>query len=134
MDLAHSTLKRIARSRPGEIGASPWSFGGFFCLPCGYYVLRPLRDKMGVQGGVENLPWLFSATFAAMLAVVPAFGFAASRLPRRRLVPWVYFFFITNLLVFHVLFLVGFAPAAAARAFFVWVSVFICSWCRSSGA
>jgi AAA family ATP:ADP antiporter len=40
---------------------------------------------MAVQGGVENLPWLFSATFAAMLLTVPAFGFAAARLPRRRL-------------------------------------------------
>jgi AAA family ATP:ADP antiporter len=42
---------------------------------------------MGVQGGVENLPWLSSATFAAMLLTVPVFGFAAARLPRRRLVP-----------------------------------------------
>ena len=124
MHLAHSTLKRIARARRGEVGASLWSFAGFFCILCGYYVLRPLRDEMGVQGGVENLPWLFSATFAAMLAVVPAFGFAASRLPRRRLVPWAYFFFITNLLVFYVLFSVDFAPSAVARAFFVWVIVF----------
>ena len=124
MDLAHSALRRIVRAGHGEIGVSLWSFAGFFCLLCGYYVLRPLRDEMGVQGGVENLPWLFSATFAAMLAVVPAFGFAASRLPRRRLVPWVYFFFIANLLVFYALFSTGFAPPAVARAFFVWVSVF----------
>jgi hypothetical protein len=41
---------------------------------------------MGVQGGVENLPWL-SATFAAMLLTSPVFGFAAARLPWRRLVP-----------------------------------------------
>lgn len=124
MDLAHSALRRIVRAGHGEIGVSLWSFAGFFCLLCGYYVLRPLRDEMGVQGGVENLPWLFSATFAAMLAVVPAFGFAASRLPRRRLVPWAYFFFIANLLVFYALFSTGFAPPAVARAFFVWVSVF----------
>jgi AAA family ATP:ADP antiporter len=108
----------------GEMGASLWSFACFFCLLCGYYVLRPLRDEMGVQGGVENLPWLFSATFAAMLAVVPVFGFAASRLPRRRLVPWTYLFFITNVLAFYGLFSTGVAPAAVARAFFVWVSVF----------
>ncbi|HUL90961.1 MAG TPA: MFS transporter [Burkholderiales bacterium] len=124
MDLAHSALRRIARARPDEIGPSLWSFAGFFCLLCGYYVLRPLRDEMGVQGGVENLPWLFSATFAAMLAVAPVFGFAASRLPRRRLVPWAYLFFVANLLVFYALFSVGYAPPAVARAFFVWVSVF----------
>ena len=124
LDLTPSALRRIAGARPDEIGTSLWSFAGFFCLLCGYYVLRPLRDEMGVQGGVENLPWLFSATFAAMLAIVPAFGFAASRLPRRRLVPWAYLFFITNLLVFYALFSIGFAPPAVARAFFVWVSVF----------
>jgi len=118
------SLTRIARIDPGEIGAALWSFACFFCLLCGYYVLRPLRDEMGVQGGVENLPWLFSATFAAMLAVVPVFGFAASRLARRRLVPWTYLFFITNVLGFYGLFSTGVAPPAVARAFFVWVSVF----------
>jgi len=124
LDLAYATLKRIARTERGELGISLWSFACFFCVLCGYYVLRPLRDEMGVQGGVENLPWLFSATFAAMLAVVPAFGFAASRLRRRLLVPWTYLFFIANVLVFYGLFSEGIAPAAVARVFFVWVSVF----------
>jgi len=124
MGLAHPMLTRIARIERGEFGPSLWAFACFFCVLCGYYVLRPLRDEMGVQGGVENLPWLFSATFAAMLAVVPVFGFAASRLPRRRLVPWTYLFFIANVVVFYFLFSKGVAPSAVARAFFVWVSVF----------
>lgn len=50
------TLSRLAGAEPGEIGVSCWSFACFFCLVCGYYVLRPLRDEMGVQGGVGNLP------------------------------------------------------------------------------
>jgi ATP:ADP antiporter, AAA family len=124
LDFAYATLKRIAPAGRGELGISLWSFACFFCVLCGYYVLRPLRDEMGVQGGVENLPWLFSATFAAMLAVVPVFGFAASRLRRRLLVPWTYLFFIANVLVFYGLFSKGIAPAAVARVFFVWVSVF----------
>ncbi|HET7766677.1 MAG TPA: MFS transporter [Burkholderiales bacterium] len=117
-------LSRIAGAEPGEIGVSCWSFACFFCLLCGYYVLRPLRDEMGVEGGVENLPWLFSVTFVAMLAVVPVFGFAASRLPRRRLVPWSYLFFIVNVLAFYALFSGGAHARAVAQAFFVWVSVF----------
>ena len=124
MVIAESALSRIARAKQGETRASLWSFACFFCVLCGYYVLRPLRDEMGVQGGVENLPSLFSATFAAMLAVVPIFGFAASRLSRRRLVPWSYLFFIANVLVFYALFSAGVWPSAVARAFFVWVSVF----------
>jgi len=124
LDLAHSALTRFARIERGEAGASWLSFACFFCVLCGYYVLRPLRDEMGVQGGVENLPWMFSATFAAMLAVVPLFGFAASRLARRRLVPWTYLFVIANGLVFYALFSEGVAPPGVARTFFVWVSVF----------
>jgi AAA family ATP:ADP antiporter len=119
-----TALTLVLRAERGETGPSLWSFACFFCVLCGYYVLRPLRDEMGVQGGVENLPWLFSATFAAMCAAVPLFGFAASRLPRRRLVPWTYLFFVANVLVFYALFASGAAPSWVARAFFVWVSVF----------
>src|SRR5713101_329704 len=121
---AYAALNRIVRIDRSEVAASLWSFACFFFLLCGYYVLRPLRDEMGVQGGVENLPWLFSATFAAMLGVAPLFGWAAARSPRRRLVPWTYLFFIANVLVFYGLFAGGVAPPAVARAFFVWVSVF----------
>src|SRR4026207_1616482 len=35
-----------------------WSFAFFFCLLAGYYILRPLRDEMGVAGGGRNLQWL----------------------------------------------------------------------------
>ncbi len=122
--LLQTLLNRIVRIDRGEVAASLWSFAGFFCLLCGYYILRPLRDEMGVQGGVENLPWLFSATFAAMLATVPIFGWAAARLERRRLVPLTYLFFIANVLVFYALFESQVATPIVARAFFVWVSVF----------
>jgi AAA family ATP:ADP antiporter len=122
--VSSAALRRLARVQANETGPLAWSFAYFFCLLCGYYILRPLRDEMGVQGGVNALPWLFSATFLTMLAAVPLFGWAAARLPRRRLVPWVYLFFIANLLVFYALFQQGVASDAVARAFFVWVSVF----------
>jgi len=122
--VAQTALSRVVRVDPGEVAASLWCFACFFCVLCGYYILRPLRDEMGVQGGVENLPWLFSATFAAMLAAVPLFGWAAARLPRRRLVPWTYLFFVANVLVFYALFESAFATPWVARCFFVWVSVF----------
>src|SRR5712692_3243843 len=122
--VAQSALSRVVRIDRSEVAASLWSFACFFCVLCGYYILRPLRDEMGLQGGVENLPWLFSATFAAMLAAVPLFGWAAARLPRRRLVPWTYLFFIANVLVFYALFESAFATPWVARCFFVWVSVF----------
>jgi ATP:ADP antiporter, AAA family len=124
MNPAHAMLNRIVRVDATEVAAALWSFACFFCLLCGYYVLRPLRDEMGVEGGVQHLPWLFTATFAAMLAAVPVFGWAAARLPRRRLVPRTYLFFIANLLAFYALFRSEPTSAVIARCFFVWVSVF----------
>jgi AAA family ATP:ADP antiporter len=79
---------------------------------------------MGIQGGVENLPWAFTATFVAMLAAVPLYGWAVSRFPLRRLLPGVYVFFALNLAGFWALFAAGVHREAVAIAFFVWVSVF----------
>jgi len=116
--------KRIIDVQPHEIAALLWSFAYFFCLLCGYYILRPVRDEMGIQGGVQNLPWLFTATFLTMLAVVPLFGWLAARYPRRVMLPAVYWFFIANLLLFLAAFQVAALKPYVARVFFVWVSVF----------
>lgn len=101
-----------------------WSFAYFFCLLCGYYILRPVRDEMGIQGGLENLPWLFTATFFAMLAALPIFGWVSARFARRKLLPIVYLFFAANLFVFWLLMEFRFAEETTARVFFVWLSVF----------
>ncbi|MCC7483581.1 MAG: MFS transporter [Burkholderiales bacterium] len=121
---AERWLARISGARPGEVRALLWSFAYFFCLLAGYYVLRPLRDEMGVAGGVRNLQWLFTATFVVMLAAVPAFGAVVARLPRRRFIPLVYHFFAANIAVFWVLLTLDPGGVAVARVFFVWVSVF----------
>jgi AAA family ATP:ADP antiporter len=120
----HSFLYRVVPVRREEITASLWSFAYFFCLLCSYYVLRPVRDEMGIQGGVGNLHWLFTGTFLAMIAMVPLFGWASSRFPRRMLLPVVYLFFASNLLIFYGLMESGVGQARVAQAFFIWVSVF----------
>jgi AAA family ATP:ADP antiporter len=117
-------LNRFVKVRSGETPALLWSFTYFFCLLSGYYILRPVRDEMGIQGGVQNLPWLFTATFISMLAAVPLFGWLSARFPRRIVLPVVYWFFIVNLVVFFVAFQITELRPLVARAFFVWVSVF----------
>ena len=44
-----------------------------------YYLLRPVRDEMGIQGGLKNIPWLWTGTFVGMLLVTPLFGSSRSR-------------------------------------------------------
>ena len=120
----HRWLARVVAVRPGELRSLGWSFAYFFCLLAGYYVLRPLRDEMGIAGGVRNLQWLFTATFAAMLAAVPLFGAVVARLPRRRFIPLVYHFFVANIAIFWLLLALDVGKVHVARVFFVWISVF----------
>jgi ATP:ADP antiporter, AAA family len=110
--------------RRDEWIAVGWSFLYFLSLLCAYYIVRPVRDEMGIQAGVANLPWLFTATFAVMLLAVPVFGWLTARWERRVALPAVYLFFIVNLLVFYAVFQHEPWRVPAARAFFVWVSVF----------
>lgn len=117
-------LERLVAVRPGEARALCWSFAYFFCLLAGYYILRPLRDEMGVAGGVRNLQWLFTATFLVMLAAVPVFGAVVARLPRRRFIPLVYHFFVANIAIFWLLLTFDVGKVHVARIFFVWISVF----------
>ncbi len=117
-------LGRAVKIRDGEIRALLWAFGYFFCLLTSYYILRPLRDEMGLRSGVENLQWLFSGTFFVMLVTAPIFGAVVSRFSRRQFIPWVYRFFVLNILIFFGLLTLGWGELHVARAFFVWVSVF----------
>lgn len=117
-------LARVVAVKPGEIRALLWSFAYFFCLLAGYYVLRPVRDEMGLASGIKNLPWLFTATFFVMLAVVPIYGALVARLPRQRFIPLVYHFFVANIIIFWVLLTQNIGLTVTAPVFFIWISVF----------
>jgi AAA family ATP:ADP antiporter len=58
----------------------------------------------------------------------PVFGWVASRFPRKVFPPWVYYFFIANIIIFFAAFTYVDAnnlnEVWIARAFFVWLSVF----------
>lgn len=117
-------LGRAVPATPPERAAALWSFAYFFALLAGYYVLRPLRDQMGIAGGVKALPWTFTATFVTLLVAQPLYGTLVARLPRARFIPVVYHFFAVNLVLFWLLLTLGIGTVIVARVFFVWVSVF----------
>ncbi len=118
------SVNRLINLQTGEFVPVFWSFAYFYFLLSSYYVIRPVRDEMGIIGGVENLQWLFTATFLVMLALVPLFGAASARYPRQRLLPGVYLFFIVNLVMFYLVFHLQDGTSWSARVFFIWVSVF----------
>src|SRR5258705_7700579 len=117
-------LQRAVPATSRERSAALWSFAYFFPLLAGYYVLRPLRDQMGIAGGVKNLLWLFTATFLSLLVAQPLYGALVARLPRAKFIPIVYHFFVANLVLFWVLLTFDVEKVIVARVFFVWVSVF----------
>ncbi|HEY7112073.1 MAG TPA: MFS transporter, partial [Thermoanaerobaculia bacterium] len=116
--------RRLSRHlHPGERRLVALSALYFFALLAAYYVLRPIRDEGSVRVGVARIPWLFTATFAAMILVVPAFGWLASRVPRRRFLPGMHLFFAGNLALFAASLPRPGLERWAGPAFFVWVAV-----------
>lgn len=124
MNKFRTLIERTIDLRAGELPALLISFAYFFFLLCAYYIIRPLRDEMGILGGIKNLPWVFTGTFLVILAMVPLYGWVSSRFSRKKFLPLVYLFFIVNLLVFYLLFHYGVSPSIVAQSFFIWVSVF----------
>ncbi len=100
------------------------SFFYFFCILAAYYTIRPVKDMLAVEDGVERLPLLYLATLITMLFITPVYGWLTQRFPRRQFVPMVYLFFILNLLGFYAWF--QWAPDSTVLrfAFFVWTSCF----------
>ncbi len=117
-------LRRMVDVKRDEIALVLWSFAYFFCLLAAYYMIRPVRDEMAVQYGAERLQHLFTATFLTMVAIIPVFGWLASRLPVNRLLPVVYVTFAALLAAFHAVLVSGVERVAVAPYFFVFVSVF----------
>jgi AAA family ATP:ADP antiporter len=83
-----------------------------------------LRDALGLEGGVDRLQWLFTATFVVMLLMVPVFGALASRLPAKRFVPLIYRAIAVSMLVFGLLIGNRVAPVTVGQVFFVWISLY----------
>ena len=117
-------IARLFNVEPRETAAVVAGLALFFLLFTGYFMLRPVRETMGVAGGVDNLQWLFTGTFVATLAAMPLFGWVAARVRRRHILPWTFGFFVLNLLVFAALFAWQPENVWIARTFYIWLSVF----------
>jgi AAA family ATP:ADP antiporter len=119
-------IERLVDLRPGEFPIVGWSWAYIFSILSSYYVMRPIRDQMGVSGGLQNLPWLFTGTLVGMIVLNIPFAYLVKHLPRSRFIPITYRFFTANILLFALALHVAGEEQAVwvGRAFFIWLSVF----------
>jgi ATP:ADP antiporter, AAA family len=122
----HDLVRRAVKVERDELMALLLSAAFFFSVLCSYYLLRPIRDEMGIALGRDRLQDFLVVVLFVMLAAVPAFGWVVANVARQRIVLVVYLFLIANLLVFRTL-LAGQGntpPAWLAGTFFVWINVY----------
>jgi ATP:ADP antiporter, AAA family len=119
-------LQRVVAVQPEEMRVVLWCWLYIFAVLSSYYIMRPIRDQMGIAGGVQNLQWLFTGTLIGMLLVNLPFAYLVKKLPRRRFIPITYRFFAGNILLFALALRFADGPQAVwiGRIFFIWVSVY----------
>src|SRR5437868_15304938 len=100
---------KIVDAKPDELRALWLAFVFNFVVLAGYYILRPIREEIGATSGVENLPWMYTATLIGMLIANALFAATVSRMSRPKFLPIAYRFAIANPLIFFLL--MRFAPA-----------------------
>src|SRR6185312_7757446 len=122
----HGFLGRLAQVRPGEAPVLGWAWLYIFSVLSSYYIMRPIRDQMGVAGGVNNLQWLFTGVLVGMILLNVPFAYLVKKLPRSRFIPIAYLFFALNILAFAVLLHYATAEQTiwAGRVFFIWISIY----------
>jgi AAA family ATP:ADP antiporter len=124
--MTKALLQRFTNVRREE--AAPTLIAGlfFFCVLTALMVLRPAREALGMQRGIEAIRWLFIGTVVVTLLVNPVFGLLVSRFRRMVFVAATYLFFAAGLLGFYALLVL--APASigvhTGQVFYVWFSVF----------
>lgn len=119
-------LKRFTNIRRGEVPSALASTAFFFFVLTALMVLRPVREALGMQSGLDAVRWLFVGTAVVTLAVNPVFGLLVSRFPRLYFISATYLFFAASLAGFWAV--LTLAPPAigevSGRVFYVWFSVF----------
>ncbi|HWT16920.1 MAG TPA: MFS transporter [Patescibacteria group bacterium] len=121
-----SVLEALTLVRGDERAQLALAFLYFFCVLGAYYVLRPIRDAMGIAGGTDELPWLFLGTLILTLIISPIFSALVARMPRARFVTWSYRGLMLCLLGFFAV--IGLTEESqqlwVGRIFYWWTSVY----------
>lgn len=121
-----SFLQTFTNVRRDEIAQTLVAGLFFFCVLTALMVVRPAREALGMQRGIEAIRWLFIATVVVTLALNPLFSWLVGRFKRMVFTTAIYLFFALGMVVFYALLL--WSPSAVGettgQVFYVWFSVF----------
>lgn len=124
--MTNSFLQRFTNIRREEAGPAFVAGLFFFCVLTALMVIRPAREALGMQRGIEAVRWLFIGTVLVTLLVNPVFGWLVSRFKRLVFINATYLFFAVGLVAFYLLLVM--APESigqrTGQVFYVWFSVF----------
>jgi ATP:ADP antiporter, AAA family len=119
-------MQRLFNVRRDEVAPVLAAAFYFFCILTALMVMRPAREALGMQRGIDEVRWLFIGTAIVTLLVNPVFGWLVSRYRRLLFIAATYLFFALSLAGFYLLLV--WAPAAvgerSGQVFYVWFSVF----------
>ena len=119
-------LARFTNIRREELPSILAAAAYFFCVLTALQVIRPARDALGMQRGIDEVRWLFMGTLLVTLLVNPVFGLMVSRFRRMSFISATYLFFSASLVAFWALLVM--TPEAigerTGQVFYVWFSVF----------
>jgi len=115
-------LRLFTDVKAGEAGTALLLACNVFLLFWAYYVIKPIREALILSGGgAEVKSYAAAGQALLLLALVPAYGALADRLPRRSLLNAVTAFFAVCLVLFSAL---TRAEAPVGVVFFLWVGIF----------
>jgi ATP:ADP antiporter, AAA family len=119
-------LQRFTNIRREEVAPVLVSAFFFFCILTALMVMRPARDALGMQQGMDAIRWLFIGTAVVTLLANPVFGLLVSRFRHLVFITATYAFFGASLLVFYGLLVLapGAVGVTSGMVFYVWFSVF----------
>jgi len=117
-------LRAVSKVEPHEIRATVAAFSLVLILMAAYYILRPVRDAMASDWTDAEVSLLWTINFFFCFVIVAVYGYAATRMQIKNLVPTVYGFFAVTFVVFYIGSSLIDNPVLIDKAFYVWVSVF----------
>ncbi len=113
-------LKIFTDINPGEAGTAFLLTLNVFLLLLAYYLIKPVREALVISSArVRSSEATLAAAQAILfIFVVKGFSRLASKVPRHLLITWVTLFFISNLVLFYLLKVLGYADGDVGHRLF----------------